>query len=59
MSWRFRKVKNIGPIKTTFSKNGVGSSIGFFGFRFGITAEGKKYWSFGILNTGFYYIKYY
>ncbi len=47
-------MKNIGPIKTTFSKNGVGSSIGFFGFRFGITAEGKKYLSFGIPNTGFY-----
>jgi hypothetical protein len=59
MAWRFRKSQNFGPIKTTVSKKGIGSSIGILGFRFGITTEGKKHWSFGIPGTGFYYIKYY
>ena len=59
MSWRFRKSFGVGPIRTNVSKNGIGNSIGFLGFRFGITAEGKKYWSFGIYEAGLYYIKYY
>ncbi len=58
MTWRFRKSKNIGPFRTTFTNKGIGSSFGFLGFRFGVTAEGRKYWSFGISGTGFYYIKY-
>lgn len=48
-----------GPVRTTFSQRGVGKSIGFFGFRFGVTADGRNYWSFGIKGTGLYYIKYY
>lgn len=59
MSWRFRKSFNTGPLRTTVSKSGLGHSFGFFGFRFGVTPEGKKYWSFGIRGTGLYYIKYY
>lgn len=59
MAWRFRKSFGVGPIRTNVSKNGIGNSIGFLGFRFGITAEGKKYWCFGIKGTGLYYIKYY
>ncbi|TKC03196.1 DUF4236 domain-containing protein [Pedobacter cryotolerans] len=59
MSWRFRKSANLGPLRTTVSKNGLGTSFAFFGFRFGVTTEGKKYWSFGIKSTGLYYIKYY
>jgi len=58
MAWLFRKSKNIGPFRATLSKKGVGTSIGFLGFRFGETAEGRKYWSFGIRGTGLYYIKY-
>lgn len=41
------------------SKNGLGSSFGFLGFRFGVSPNGKKFWSFGIPGTGLYYIKYY
>ena len=59
MAWRFRKTKNFGPIRTTVSKNGVGTSFGFLGFRFGVTPEGRRYWSFRIPGTGLYYIKYY
>ena len=59
MSWHFRKSKNFGPFKVTTSKKGMGSSIGFLGFRFGISADGRKFWSFGIKGTGFYWIKYF
>lgn len=59
MAWRFRKSKNIGPFRATVSNKGIGTSFGLLGFRFGVSADGKKYWSFGIPNTGLYYIKYY
>ena len=45
--------------RTTFSQRGVGNSIGFLGFRFGVTTDGRKYWSFGLRGTGLYYLKYY
>ena len=59
MGLRFRKSFGIGPVRTNISKGGIGSSIGFFGFRIGVSAEGRKYWSFGLRGTGLYYIKYY
>jgi hypothetical protein len=59
MAWRFRKAINMGPFRTTLSGKGIGTSIGFLGFRFGVSAEGRKYWSFGIPGTGLYYLKYY
>ncbi|WCM43292.1 DUF4236 domain-containing protein [Flavobacterium sp. CBA20B-1] len=59
MAWRFRKSKNIGPFRATVSKKGVGTSFGFLGIRFGVSSNGKKYISFGIKNTGLYYIKYF
>jgi hypothetical protein len=59
MAWRWRKTKNFGPLRTTVSKKGLGTSFGFLGFRFGVSPTGKKFWSFGIPGTGFYYIKYY
>jgi len=59
MGWNFRKSFSNGPLRTTISKKGVGSSISFFGFRFGVSADGRKFWSFGIRGTGLYYIKYY
>jgi hypothetical protein len=58
MSWRIRRTLSVGPLKTSISKKGLGHSFGFFGLRFGVTAEGRRYWSFGIKGTGFYYIKY-
>jgi hypothetical protein len=59
MGWRFRKSFIRGPFRTTVSKKGIGHSFGFLGFRFGVSAEGKRFWSFGIRGTGLYYIKYY
>jgi len=59
MGWRWRRTLKFGPVRTTFSQRGVGKSIGFFGFRWGVTADGIKYWSFGLRGTGLYYIKYY
>lgn len=58
MGLRFRKSLKFGPIRTSFSQKGIGKSIVFLGFRFGISADGKKYWSFGIRGTGLYYIRY-
>lgn len=59
MAWYFRKSKTFGPVRATISKKGLGTSIGFLGFRFGINTEGKKYWSFGLPGTGLYYIRYF
>lgn len=59
MGWKYRKSINAGPLRTTLSKKGVSHSFGFLGFRFGVTPDGKKFWSFGLKGTGFYYIKYY
>ena len=58
MSWRFRKTKNFGPLRTTVSKKGLGTSVGFLGFRVGVSPDGRKYFSFGIPGTGLYFIKY-
>jgi hypothetical protein len=59
MAWRWRKTKNIGPMRATISKSGLGISYGFLGFRFGVSTNGKKFLSFGVPGTGLYYIKYY
>lgn len=59
MTWRFRKYKNLGPVRFTASKKGIGKSIGFLGFRVGVSPTGKKFWSFGIKGTGLYWIKYF
>lgn len=59
MPWHWRRVIKFGPARTTFSQRGVGKSVRFMGFRWGVTADGRKYWSFGIRGTGLYYIKYY
>jgi len=58
MGLRFRKSFGYGPFRATLSQKGLGKSIGFLGFRFGETADGRKYWSFGIAGTSLYYIKY-
>jgi Protein of unknown function (DUF4236) len=57
MSWNWRKSFNLGPVRTSVSKNGVGTSIGFLGFRVGVNPDGKKYVSFGLPGTGIYYRK--
>ena len=56
--WIFKKIFRFGGFRTTVSKRGIGTSWGFAGFRVGISSDGRKYISFGIPNTGLYYIKY-
>ncbi|TVZ60046.1 uncharacterized protein DUF4236 [Flavobacteriaceae bacterium MAR_2010_105] len=59
MGWRFRKTKSFGPLRTSLSKRGLGSSFAFLGLRFGVSPDGRKYVSFGLKGTGLYYIKYF
>jgi hypothetical protein len=58
MGWRFRKIFRTGPIRTTWTKKGLGFSLGIPGFRFGVSPDGRRYFSIGIPGTGLYYIKY-
>jgi hypothetical protein len=58
MSWRIRKFKKIGPFRATITKKGTGASVGIPGLRFGISPDGRRYFSVGIPGTGLYYIKY-
>jgi hypothetical protein len=58
MSWTFRKIFRLGPIRTTISKGGVGMSWGIPGFRVGVSANGRKYVTLGIPGTGLYFTKY-
>lgn len=59
MSWTFRKIFQLGPMRTTLSKGGVGMSWGIPGFRFGVSANGRKYITIGIPRTGLYFTKYF
>jgi hypothetical protein len=59
MAWRFRKSKSFGIFRTTVSKKGIGGSVGIPGLRFGVSPDGRKYFSIGIQGTGLYYIKYF
>lgn len=58
MGWRFRKIFQSGPFRWTWTKKGVGWSIGIPGFRYGRSPNGCRYISFGIPGTGLYFIKY-
>ncbi len=53
MAWYLRKSVKIGPVRFNFSKNGVGTSIGFKGFRVGVKSSGKSYLTVG--GHGVYY----
>jgi hypothetical protein len=56
---RFRKIFNIGPFRTSLSKTGVGFSWCLPGLRFGVSPNGRKYFSMGVPGTGLYMIKYF
>jgi hypothetical protein len=59
MSWIFRKIFRLGPMRTTLSKGGIGMSWGIPGFRFGVSANGRKYITIGIPRTGLYFTKFF
>ena len=58
MGWRFRQSQNLGPVRTTITKRGVGWGLNLGICRVGISPQGKKYVSFGLPGTGLYYIRY-
>lgn len=59
MPWRFRKVFRAGPMRGWISRTGIGYSWGLPGFRIGVAADGRRYFSIGIPGTGLYFYKYF
>lgn len=57
MGYRFRKTKNIGPLRLTLSKKGLGASVGVKGFRIGKTASGRTRATASIPGTGISYVQ--
>mgnify|MGYP001096637902 CR=1 FL=1 len=57
MPWRFRRTLNIGPIRLTIEKTGIGISIGTRGVHIGRSPNGRIYISAGIPGTGLYWRK--
>jgi len=57
MGWRYRKSKDVGPMRVTFSKSGVSKSLGNRFFRITDTASGYKKLTFTIPGTGFSWVK--
>jgi hypothetical protein len=58
MAFFFRKSINIGPVRISFSKSGIGVSLGVPGARVGKTATGKTFIRGGVPGTGIGYRKY-
>ncbi len=54
MGWNFRRSLNLGPLRLSASKSGIGYSIGVRGFRVGKDAKGRKYTATSIPGTGIY-----
>ncbi len=52
MSFRFTKTINLGLLRITLSRSGIGWSIGTKGFRTGINSKGKKFNHISIPGTG-------
>lgn len=52
MAWRFNRSINFGPLRITFSRSGIGWSIGGKGFRTGVDSKGRKYSHTSIPGTG-------
>lgn len=56
MGFRFRKSKNIGPLRLTLSKKGIGASVGVKGFRVTKTASGRTRTTASVPGTGLSYV---
>jgi hypothetical protein len=57
MGWRYRKTKEVGPMRVTFSKSGVSKSVGNRFFRVTDTSTGHKKFTFTIPGTGISWVK--
>jgi hypothetical protein len=55
MGWRFRRSKNIGPVRVTLSKRGLGVSVGVPGARVGIGPDGRQRSTVSVPGTGVSY----
>jgi hypothetical protein len=54
-----RKSVSLLGTRFTLSRRGIGASWRFPGFQIGVTADGRRYWSFGIPGTGLFWIKHF
>ncbi|MBK6781759.1 MAG: DUF4236 domain-containing protein [Gemmatimonadetes bacterium] len=52
MGFVFRRSIRLGPLRWNLSRAGLGTSVGFPGFRFGTNAQGQKYLWVGVPGTG-------
>lgn len=57
MGMRFRKSKNIGPVRFTVSKSGISASIGVKGLRVTKLANGRVRTTASVPGTGISYVK--
>ena len=55
MGLRFRQSISTGPFRINLSKSGVGWSVGGKGVRYGRSASGRSYTTFGLPGTGISY----
>ena len=58
MTWRCRRAISAGPFRLNLSRRGMGRSVGIPGFRYGRSATGAPYVSFGFPGLGLYWFKY-
>ena len=57
MGWRYRKSRQVGPMRVTFSKRGVSKSMGNRFLRVTDTAAGHKQVTFTLPGTGLSWVK--
>ena len=59
MAWRwYKRCRLFGGFNANLSNNGVGWSWGVSFIRFGVSPNGRRWFSFGIPGTGLRYFKY-
>ena len=54
MGWTWRKTKNLGPLRLTFTKGGLSASLGAGPVRFTRAADGSIWRTLRIPGTGIY-----
>ncbi len=52
MGWRFRRTLNLGPLRGTLSKSGLGLSFGVPGIRLGVGPDGRRQLTLGFPGLG-------
>ncbi len=57
MGWRIRRTLNLGPLRGTLSKSGIGLSFGVPGVRVGIGPDGRRQVTLGFPGLGISWTK--